>query len=271
MPELPEVETTRRGVQPLLCNRRIVTVHIRQGKLRWPVPPSLRSKLKHARILDIRRRAKYLLMDTDVGTVLIHLGMSGSLAVVSVDAPYRPHDRVAFDLDDGNSLRLHDPRRFGAVLWAGHKPYEHKLLKTIGPEPLSDDFTADTLYLKGRKRKRGMRDFLLDGRIVAGIGNIYANEALFLAGVRPARAAGRLSRAEADKLARAIKQVLARAIKQGGTTLRDFRRADGQPGYFQQKLNVYGREGEACPQCGHSIRRHSKGGRSYFYCQHCQR
>lgn len=270
MPELPEVETTRRGVQPLLCNRRITAVHIRQGKLRWPVPPSLKARLKQVRINDVRRRAKYLLMDTDVGTVLIHLGMSGSLAVVPAATPYRPHDRVAFDLDDGNSLRLHDPRRFGAVLWAGDRPDEHKLLKRIGPEPLSDDFTADDLYLKSRKRTRSMRDFLLDGHIVAGIGNIYANEALFLAGVRPGRAAGRLSRAEAAKLTNAIKQVLARAIKQGGTTLRDFRGVDGQPGYFQQTLNVYGREGEACPQCGDSIRRRTHGGRSFFYCRHCQ-
>ena len=170
MPELPEVETTCRGVQPLLCSRRITAVHIRQGKLRWPVPPSLRTRLKNARIVDVRRRAKYLLVDTEVGTVLIHLGMSGSLAVVSAVTPYRPHDHVAIDLDDGNSLRLHDPRRFGAVLWAGHRPEQHKLLKTIGLEPLSDDFTADSLYLKSRKRTRAIRDFLLDGRIVAGIG-----------------------------------------------------------------------------------------------------
>ncbi|MBE9516420.1 MAG: bifunctional DNA-formamidopyrimidine glycosylase/DNA-(apurinic or apyrimidinic site) lyase [Proteobacteria bacterium] len=271
MPELPEVETTRRGIQPLLRDRRITAVHIRQAKLRWPVPRSLKTKLKNIRIQDVRRRAKYLLIDTEAGTVLIHLGMSGSLAVVPSDTPYRPHDRVAFDLDDGNSLRLHDPRRFGAVLWAGHAPEKHKLLKDIGPEPLSDDFNADVLYRHSRKRKRGMRDFLLDGHIIAGIGNIYANEALFQAGVRPSRAAGRLTRAEAEKLTQAIKQILARAIKKGGTTLRDFQQADGQPGYFQQVLKVYGRENEGCPQCGTPIRRQIQGGRSFFYCRQCQR
>ncbi|MDH5633426.1 MAG: bifunctional DNA-formamidopyrimidine glycosylase/DNA-(apurinic or apyrimidinic site) lyase [Gammaproteobacteria bacterium] len=270
MPELPEVETARRGIEPLLAGQTINRVHIRQAKLRWPVPRSLCTKLPGAQVVGVRRRAKYLLIDTSPGTVLVHLGMSGSLAVVPVDTPYRPHDRVALDLANGQSLRLHDPRRFGAVLWAGHHPDEHALLKDIGPEPLSEAFNADYLYRQSRKRKRALREFLLDGHIVAGIGNIYANEALFLAGIRPTRPAGRLTRAETEKLVATAKSVLKAAIRKGGTTLRDFHQADGQPGYFQQTLHVYGREGQACPNCGQAIQRLMRSNRSLFYCRRCQ-
>lgn len=270
MPELPEVETTRRGVAPLLTGRHILNVHLRQPKLRWPVPRSLKTRLHNQRIVAVRRRAKYLLLDTTAGTVMLHLGMSGSLAVVTTDTPWRKHDHIVFDLDDGHSLRLHDPRRFGAVVWAGHAPDQHKLLQAIGPEPLSSDFTAAYLFRVSRKRKRNLRDFLLDGRVVAGIGNIYASEALFLSGIRPGRAAGRLTRADATRLTDAIKSVLKQAIRQGGTTLRDFRHTDGQPGYFQQTLNVYGREHKPCRHCGSPIKRKVQGGRAYFYCPRCQ-
>lgn len=270
MPELPEVETTRRGIAPLLSGQRIRQVTVRQRRLRWPIPRSLDQHLPGARILDVGRRAKYLLIHTDAGTVLVHLGMSGSLRVVPDGEPFQTHDRFALTLANGRSLRLRDPRRFGAVLWAGARPESHKLLQGLGPEPLEPDFTGELLYQRSRGRKRAIREFLLDGRIVAGIGNIYANEALFLAGIRPARAAGRISRAKYAALEQIIREVLTRAINAGGTTLRDFQQADGRPGYFQQTLNVYGREGLPCPQCGRKIRRLAQSGRSAFFCTNCQ-
>lgn len=270
MPELPEVETTRRGILPLIAGHTIDTVHVRQRRLRWPIPRSIDKQLPGATIVDVSRRAKYLLIHTSAGVALLHLGMSGSLRVVPTNDAFQTHDRFSIDLDNGQSLRLRDPRRFGAVLWAGHQPENHKLLQDLGPEPLGPDFSGELLFRRSRGRKRAIREFLLDGHIVAGIGNIYANEALFLAGIRPARAAGRISRSKYDVLGQIIREVLSRAIAAGGTTLRDFQQADGRPGYFRQTLHVYGREGLPCSQCGRKIKRLAQCGRSAFFCTNCQ-
>jgi formamidopyrimidine-DNA glycosylase len=270
MPELPEVETTRRGIAPAVSGRIVDRVVVRDRRLRWPVPATLRRELTGARITAVRRRAKYLLLDTDRGTVLIHLGMSGSLSVVSADTPPSIYDHVDIVLKDGNCLRLRDPRRFGAVLWTRGEPGRHRLLAGLGPEPLGPDFDGQSLYSRVRGRRRAIRDVLLDSHVVAGIGNIYANEALFRAGIDPRRAAGRISRERCDRLVQALREVLKEAIEAGGSTLRDFRRADGQPGYFQLDLKVYGRAGKPCPVCATPIRRQVHGARSLFYCPKCQ-
>jgi formamidopyrimidine-DNA glycosylase len=273
MPELPEVETTRRGIAPLLEGKHIKHVVVRQSKLRWPIPRKLDQILQGQRIERVSRRGKYLLVKTENGCLILHLGMSGSLRVVATNEPAGPHDHVDIVLDDGECLRLRDPRRFGAVLWTADDPGKHKLLAALGPEPLADDdsFNGDYLYRKSRGRTRQVRDFIMDSHVVVGVGNIYANEALFRAGIYPRRAAGRISRARYDRLAGAIRDTLSDAIKAGGTTLRDFSDASGAPGYFQQTLNVYGREGESCKQCGATIRRVVSGNRSVFFCPRCQR
>lgn len=271
MPELPEVETTRRGIAPHLIGHTITHCRVHDARLRWPVPPQLGKTLSGQKILGIERRAKYLLVQTQSGHVIIHLGMSGSLRLLPQDAARKKHDHLEICLDDGLALRLHDPRRFGAVLWTEDDPLQHALLAHLGPEPLSSDFTPEYLLHKARGRKRALRDFLLDSRIVAGVGNIYANEALFLAGLRPGRAAGRLSAAQAEALVSATQRVLRQAIEAGGTTLRDFLRADGKPGYFQLTLNVYGRPKQPCLICGTHIKLKRLGQRSAFYCPQCQR
>lgn len=204
------------------------------------------------------------------GTVIIHLGMSGSLRVIPHDMPPTRHDHVDIVLANGACLRLRDPRRFGAVLWTARDPAQHKLLKGLGPEPLGPGFTAGYLYAVSRRRKLATRDFLLNGRIVAGVGNIYANESLFLAGIRPTRAAGRLKVADCERLVEAIRRTLEKAIRAGGTTLRDFSNTDGRPGYFQQMLNVYGQNGNPCPRCGNAVRSVRLGNRGAFYCSGCQ-
>jgi formamidopyrimidine-DNA glycosylase len=270
MPELPEVETTRRGIAPAVTGRVVQRVVVRDRRLRWPVPATLERQLPGGRITAVGRRAKYLLLDTDHGTALIHLGMSGSLSVVPCDTPPSAYDHVDLVLDDGMCLRLRDPRRFGAVLWTRDEPGQHHLLAELGPEPLGPDFDGAALYARTRGRSRAIRDLLLDSHIVAGIGNIYANEALFRAGIDPRRAAGRISRQRCERLVQALREVLQAAIEAGGSTLRDFRRADGRPGYFQLDLKVYGREGEPCPVCGSPIRRQVHGARSLFYCPKCQ-
>lgn len=270
MPELPEVETTRRGLAPHVVGKRVARVVVRNARLRWRVPKSLAQALPGQTIRTLTRRAKYLLFATDAGTVIVHLGMSGSLRLAPATAAPGKFDHVDLVLDDGWCLRLRDPRRFGAVLWTEADPATHKLLADIGPEPLGPGFDADYLYARTRGRQRAIRDFLLDGTIVAGIGNIYANEALHAAGIRPSRPAGRLSRAEATRLAQALRATLNRAIKAGGTTLRDFRGGDDQPGYFQLALKVYGRGGEPCPACGTPVRLLRQGQRSAFYCRRCQ-
>ncbi len=271
MPELPEVETTRRGIAPHLLDRRIDKVVIRNPNLRWPIPPSLTRRLRGLHIHTIDRRAKYLLLDVGKGTLILHLGMSGSLRLTEHGAPYKKHDHFILELDSGMSLRLHDPRRFGAVLWHTGAIDEHPLLAELGPEPLQDEFDSEYLWHSCRGRKTAIKQHVMNSKVVVGVGNIYANEALFMAGIHPKRAAGRISRQRIDQLATSIKAVLASAIEQGGTTLRDFVHADGEPGYFSQELLVYAKTGEPCYHCRAPIRQIVIGQRSTFYCSHCQR
>ncbi|MHB8622187.1 MAG: bifunctional DNA-formamidopyrimidine glycosylase/DNA-(apurinic or apyrimidinic site) lyase [Sulfuricaulis sp.] len=270
MPELPEVETTRRGIEKHVVGKTIERLIVRNPHLRWRVSSKLADELPGQTIQSVVRRGKYLLFATGAGTVILHLGMSGSLRIVPGTLPAGKYDHVDMVFDSGDCLRLRDPRRFGALLWTRTDPMQHKLLKNLGPEPLAADFQGDYLYRKLRGRKRGIRDSLLDGRLIAGIGNIYANEALFAAGIRPARRAGRIARNEYQRLATAICDTLKRAILAGGSTLRDFRASDGQPGYFQHSHNVYGRVGEPCLVCQTPIRAKRIGQRTAFYCPKCQ-
>jgi formamidopyrimidine-DNA glycosylase len=270
MPELPEVETTRRGVEPYSRDRVVARVVVRESRLRWPVPQTLEVLLRGQRVNKVERRAKYLLFRMEAGTLLVHLGMSGSLRVVPADQPPARHDHIDLLFDDGTCLRYNDPRRFGCFLWL--EPGEqHPLLRALGPEPLSPEFDGDLLYRRSRGRSAPVKNFIMDGKVVVGVGNIYANEALFLSGIRPDRAAGRISRARYDVLAERIKQVLTSAIEQGGTTLRDFVGGDGKPGYFAQQLYVYGRAGEPCKCCGGVLRERRLGQRTSVYCVACQR
>jgi formamidopyrimidine-DNA glycosylase len=270
MPELPEVESARCGIEPHLVGQYVSKVVVRNKNLRWPVPADLVKSLPSQIIRSVERRAKYLLLRTDTGTVILHLGMSGSLRVVPCSTPPLKWDHVDIALANGQCLRLRDPRRFGAVLWTTADPTQHKLLRGLGPEPFAAEFTGEYLYKASRRRKVAARDFLLMSRIVAGVGNIYANEALFLAHVRPGRAAGRLTRAECNRLTKEIRATLRRAIRSGGTTLRDFQNADGLPGYFRQQLKVYGRKGLPCPRCQTPIRLLKLSQRSAFFCPKCQ-
>jgi len=271
MPELPEVETTRRGIEPHILGTRIQQLIVRQRRLRWPVPASLASQLQQATITAVRRRAKYLLIGTDAGTLIIHLGMSGSLRVVDAAALPGPHDHVDLVVSTGKRLRYTDPRRFGAWLWTRGEPTRHALLRNLGPEPLGDAFDGQYLYRRSRGRRVAVKAMLMDSHIIAGVGNIYANEALFLAGIHPARSAGRISEQRYRTLAQAVREVLARAIREGGTTLRDFVSGDGRPGYFQQALQVYARTGQPCRNCATPIREIRTGQRSTFFCPRCQR
>lgn len=270
MPELPEVETTRRGLAPHLVGRRIVALDVRQPRLRWPIPRALRKHLPGQRIEAIERRAKYLLVHTEPGSALLHLGMSGSLRVLPASTPVGAHDHVDWRLDSGQVLRFTDPRRFGSQLWQPRGEM-HELLAGLGPEPLSDAFDGDLLWARSRGRTAAVKLFLMDQAIVVGVGNIYASEALFAAGIHPKRAAGSVSRERYARLAGEVKRILTHAITRGGTTLRDFISPDGAPGYFEQELFAYGREGEPCRVCGASIRASVVGQRSTFYCTHCQR
>ncbi len=270
MPELPEVETTRRGIELYLTGQRIREIVVRNPRLRWPVPESLPSMARGRTVASVNRRAKYLVLDTDAGGLLFHLGMSGSLRVLSKPGPAATHDHVDVCFDNGQTLRLNDPRRFGCLLWLPHPIEAHPLLARLGPEPLGSEFDGDYLYHRSRGRKAAIKNVIMDGRIVVGVGNIYASEALFLAGIRPGRAAGRIARRRMHTLAAAIRQVLEAAIAQGGTTLRDFVSSDGQPGYFSQQLNVYGRRGEPCPVCRDPIQARRLGQRSTFFCARCQ-
>ncbi|MDI3262513.1 MAG: bifunctional DNA-formamidopyrimidine glycosylase/DNA-(apurinic or apyrimidinic site) lyase [Fulvimonas sp.] len=275
MPELPEVETTRRGLAPHLLGRRIVTVTLRRSDLRWPIPREVSERLPGQRIEAVERRAKYLLLHTAAGSALLHLGMSGLLRVLPPDTPPGPHDHVDIALEAGADaaarvLRFTDPRRFGCLLW--QPPGEtHELLAALGPEPLTDAFDGDRLWRLSRGRRAAVKPFLMDNAIVVGVGNIYASEALFAAGIDPRRAAGGVSRARYARLAAEIKRILAWAIERGGTTLRDFLSPDGAPGYFFRELFVYGREGEPCRACGTPIRAVTLGQRSTFWCPRCQR
>ena len=289
MPELPEVETTRRGLAPHVEGRRVAAVTLRRPDLRWPIPPEVAGLLPGQRITAVRRRAKYLLFDTDAGSALLHLGMSGSLRVLPADTPPRAHDHVDIALDaagrrPGRILRFNDPRRFGCLLWQPRGEV-HPLLRDLGPEPLPDAggpgrgdaasdramFNGDYLFALSRGRKAPVKTFLMDQRVVVGVGNIYAAEALFAAGVSPLRAAGKVARERYLQLAAAIKDILGYAIQRGGTTLRDFISPDGAPGYFEQELSAYGRGGEPCPRCGRALKQASIGQRTTVWCGHCQR
>jgi formamidopyrimidine-DNA glycosylase len=272
MPELPEVETVRRGLTPYLLRRRIDAVTVREPRLRWPIPADFSARLSGRRVEHLDRRGKYIIVTLDGGDrVILHLGMSGRIRVLDPAEPLQKHDHVDWRLDSGRVLRFHDPRRFGAMLWWPAREREHALLRGMGPEPFSDAFDGDYLFRLSRGRSAAVKGFVMDGRIVVGAGNIYATEALFRAGIRPTRAAGRLTRADCTRLAERIREVLAEAVELGGTTLRDFAGADGESGYFQQALSVYGRDGQACRVCGTAIRRLVIGQRSSFYCPRCQR
>ncbi len=270
MPELPEVETTRRGLAPHLVGRRITALAVRQPRLRWPIPAILRRRLPGQRIDAVERRAKYLLVHTAAGSALLHLGMSGSLRVLPPRTPIGAHDHYDWRLDSGFVLRYTDPRRFGCLLW---QPVgrTHALLTGLGPEPLSADFDGAYLKRRAHGRRVAVKNFLMDQGIVVGVGNIYAAEALFAAGIHPARAADAVSLARYERLADEVKRILAHAIERGGTTLRDFLSPDGAPGYFEQELFVYGRAGEPCRVCGTPIRTSVLGQRSTFHCAACQR
>lgn len=270
MPELPEVETTLRGVAPHLVGRKIREVIVRDKRLRWPVPDTIHD-LEGQQVLSGTRRAKYLLFATKPGTLLIHLGMSGALRVVDPDTPFRKHDHVAITMSTGMQLRLHDPRRFGCVLLIEGDASAHPLLAELGVEPLDAAFDADYLRDQLKSRSSFIKAAIMDSHVIVGVGNIYASEALFMAGIKPTKAANKVSKPALVKLVTAIKEVLAASIEMGGTTLRDFLHENGEPGYFKQTLRVYDREGEPCRTCGATIKRLVQTNRSTFYCPTCQK
>lgn len=268
MPELPEVETSRRGIEPHLVGATILYAIVRNSRLRWPVAQQIQ-QLSNRPVLSIQRRAKYLLLELPEGWIIIHLGMSGSLRVLPHELPSAKHDHVDLVMSNGKVLRYTDPRRFGAWLWSDDLD-ECTVLSHLGPEPLSSDFSADYLFTKSRNKRTAIKPWLMDNKLVVGVGNIYASESLFAAGILPDRAAMMLSAAEAERLVATIKTVLQRSIEQGGTTLRDFLQTDGKPGYFAQQLQVYGRTGEPCRQCGTPVQVTKHGQRTTFYCPLCQ-
>jgi len=279
MPELPEVETTLQGISAHVLNSSISHVNIRNPQLRWPVPTDLATQLVDSQFTQISRRAKYLLFSCQSAasssykqsTLIVHLGMSGSLRIVKAGATYDKHDHVEIIMTNGKALRLKDPRRFGAVLWTKDPIEEHNLLAHLGPEPLSDQFNADYLFSYSRNRRVSIKQLIMNSAVVVGVGNIYANEALFNCGIHPARPAGKISKKRYERLCHSIKEILAQAIKQGGTTLKDFLGATGQPGYFKQELLVYGRKGQACVKCQKPLTEIRQSNRSTIYCSHCQK
>lgn len=270
MPELPEVETTRRGIAPRLEGARVDRVIVRDRRLRWPVSAGLEEHLSGAVIDAVDRRAKYLLLRTERGTVIAHLGMSGSMRFVTTEIEPKKHDHVDICTKRGDILRFNDPRRFGCMLWTGDPPEEHPLLAGLGPEPLGDEFDGEYLHASARGRRVAIKQHIMNANVVVGVGNIYASESLFRAGIHPKRAAGRVSLARMESLASSIRDVLDESIRFGGTTLRDFYSGDGKPGYFRHELRVYGRAEEPCVKCGQPIRQAVLGQRSTFYCIGCQ-
>ncbi len=273
MPELPEVETTLRGVLPHIADRQILRVQVRDSRLRWPVSPNLAHLLTGRSIIDGRRRAKYLLFQLSHGggTLLVHLGMSGSLRISEPDMPFRKHDHVVLEFADGTQMRFHDPRRFGAVLHLPDRPEQHDLLRELGPEPLGDAFSPQHLAASCKGKTASIKTVIMDSHVVVGVGNIYACEALFMAGIRPSKPAGKVTKPALARLVAAIREVLGASIQQGGTTLRDFLREKGEPGYFKQSLRVYDREGQPCRNCATPIKRIVLAQRSTFYCPQCQK
>ncbi|MDF2179283.1 bifunctional DNA-formamidopyrimidine glycosylase/DNA-(apurinic or apyrimidinic site) lyase [Aliiglaciecola sp. CAU 1673] len=270
MPELPEVEVSRLGISPHLTNRTLKNIIVRQRQLRWPIPEEV-YQAEGQVINSVRRRAKYLLIDTAPGSLILHLGMSGSLRVVPANTPLNKHDHLDLVLDNGQCLRFNDPRRFGACLWQAAGEPQLEMLTRLGPEPLSEAFDADRLYTLSRKRQQAVKNFIMDNQVVVGVGNIYASESLFMAGIDPRKAAGRVGRQAYERLADCIREVLAQAITQGGTTLKDFTQVDGNPGYFAQQLRVYGRTGKPCLVCEEPVKSITLGQRNSFYCPRCQR
>ena len=268
MPELPEVETTLRGIEPWIADQIITQLNVRQGSLRWPVTPGLARIAQGQKVCALRRRAKYLMMQLERGSMLIHLGMSGSLRLVEPETEWRKHDHIEMQMSNGSVLRYHDPRRFGCWLWS---EAEHSQLARLGPEPLSADFDGHRLYQLSRKRKMAVKPFIMDNNTVVGVGNIYASEALYRSGIRPDRAAGNIAEKRYMVLSDHIKEVLMAAIEQGGTTLRDFVNGNGEPGYFQQTLAVYGRGGQPCTHCETLLKEIKLGQRSSVFCPSCQR
>lgn len=271
MPELPEVETTRRGIEPLVCNKTIAGLTVRNGSLRWPVPDFLPDILPGQRILAIERRSKYLLFRLDRGTLIIHLGMTGHLRLLSAGSERRLHDHVEIHFSDGTTLCYNDSRRFGAILWTGGEPLEHDRLRGLGPEPLAGEFTPAYLFKRSRQRSVAVKAFLMDAKVVVGVGNIYANEALFRAGIAPQRPAGKVGRRGYEKLVVAVREILSAAIAAGGTTIRDFADTEGRPGYFSQELRVYGRGGMPCMNCHEPVRLVRLGQRATYFCPVCQK
>lgn len=275
MPELPEVETTRRGIAPALLDQRIADIEVRNPSLRIPIGDSIRNA-RGRTVAAVRRRAKYLLIDTPCdegarGGLMIHLGMSGSLRICPGETPPGKHDHVDLLLENGVCLRFNDPRRFGIFTWWDAPAEAHPLLRDLGPEPLGDEFDGAYLHRRARGLRGAVKNFLMNSHVVTGVGNIYASESLFLAGINPARAAGRISLARYEALADSVRQVLEQAIAQGGTTLRDFTAPDARPGYFSQELRVYGRAGAACVHCATPIRKRIIGQRASYHCPQCQR
>lgn len=272
MPELPEVETTKNGIAPHILNQAVARVDIRQPKLRWPIPDAVSTLLPGQIIDEVTRRGKYIGVHTGAGTLIIHLGMSGSLYFVEPDTPPLFHDHVDIHFVGLNKvLRYTDPRRFGAMLWSHEDWNQHELIAHLGPEPLTDGFNVDYLQAKAAGRKQAIKTFIMDSKVVVGVGNIYANEALFMAGIRPTRAAGNISAKRLAVFVECIKTVLAAAITQGGTTLKDFVSGDGKPGYFKQALTVYGRADLPCVVCKAPLKEIRQAQRSTVYCSHCQR
>ena len=268
MPELPEVETTRRGIEPHVCGQLIEQVILRETRLRWPISAEV-SGLQGRRIREVSRRGKYLLMHLDQGNLIWHLGMSGSMRILPTGAAAEKHEHVEFQLSNGLALKFRDPRRFGALLYCTHDPLQHRLLRQLGPEPLSDAFDADYLYQCCRQRSAAIKTVLMNSHIVVGVGNIYASEALFLAGIRPTRAARRISKLRIARLVSAVRETLVSAIGHGGTSLQDFTQVDGKPGYFRHELQVYGNKAE-CKTCGKPIKQLLQAQRSTYYCPGCQ-
>lgn len=271
MPELPEVETVRRGIAPHVTGQMVTQVVVRQPRLRWPVSESLATMWPGRIIQCVDRRAKYLLLRTEVGTAIFHLGMTGRLRILSADTPAGKHDHVDVRLANGQCLRFNDSRRFGAVLWTAEPPEQHPLLQTLGPEPFDATFSGAWLHQRAQGRILAVKPFIMDHHIVVGVGNIYASESLFASRISPLRLAGQITLGEYERLAEAIRAILGQAIRQGGTTLRDFVGGNGEPGYFRQQLCVYDRYQLTCRICGERIDRCRLGQRSTYYCPHCQR
>lgn len=270
MPELPEVDTIRRGLAQTICDQRIKRIIVRERRLRWPVCKQLGTQLTNSRINNIQRRAKYLLIETTQGHLIIHLGMSGCLKVVPHNTPIEKHDHIDFILSNKHTLRYNDPRRFGCVLWTDQPPDQHRLLATLGPEPLEPAFNCEYLYDLCQQRRCSIKQLIMNSKVVVGVGNIYVNEALFLAGIHPSQPANQLQDTDCQQLIDSIQIVLQQAIDAGGTTLKDFKNATGKPGYFQQQLNVYGKGDEPCPTCDNPIQRQMMHQRATYFCPHCQ-